>query len=241
MQTRSGGSKLYARRRLRASLLVALRRVERSASPLRAMPAHDAWVLVGRGCLQALQASEARRAQAETWLQQEREAAAASAEQKRLEHVRLLTVRTACVLWNELLWRGSCAGWSTTPVWLRAVLEAENACIADLESQNRNLQHQLAALSEAKAKQEVDHEERLRALSMETEDVLRHASELEQRLRQSESAAASRMQVQQQEAAHADETRRLEAVRSAPASALSGCSPAVDRAQRIVALGNASA
>ena len=97
MQTRSGGSKLYARRRLRASLLAALRRIERSASPLRAMPAHDAWALIGHGCLQALQASEARRAQAETWLQQEREAAAASAEQKRQEHVRLASVRVWAV------------------------------------------------------------------------------------------------------------------------------------------------
>ena len=139
------------------------------------------------------------------------------------------------------MWRGSCTCRSTTPVWLQTVLEAENACIADLESQNRNLQQQLAALSEARAKQDVDHKEQLRALSMETEDVLRHASELEQRLRQSESAAPSRLQLQQQEAAHADEKRRLEAVRSAPASGLSDCSPAVDRAQRIVAPGNASA
>jgi hypothetical protein len=99
-------------------------------------------------------------------------------------------------------------------VWLQAVLEAENACIADLESQNRNLQQQLAALSEARAKQDVDHKEQLRALSMETEDVLRHASELEQRLRQAESAAPSRLQLQQQEAAHADEKRKLEAVRT---------------------------
>ena len=126
-------------------------------------------------------------------------------------------------------------------MWLQAVLEAENACIADLESQNRNLQQQLAALSEARAKQDVDHKEQLRALSMETEDVLRHASELEQRLRQSESAAPLRLQLQQQEAAHADEKRRLEAVRSAPASGLSACSPAADRAQRIAAPGNASA
>ena len=92
MQTRSESSKPYARRRLRASLRAALRWIGRSASPLWAMPAHDAGVLAGHGCVQALQASEARRAQAETWLQQEREAAAASAEQKRLEHVRLASV-----------------------------------------------------------------------------------------------------------------------------------------------------
>ena len=107
--------------------------------------------------------------------------------------------------------------------------------------EKRKLQLELTAQSAAKAKQDVDHKEQLRALSMETEDVLRHASELEQRLRQSESAAPSSLQLQQQEAAHADEKRRLEAVRSAPASGLSACSPAADRAQRIVAPGNASA
>jgi chromosome segregation ATPase len=79
--------------------------------------------------------------------------------------------------------------------------------------EKRKLQLELTAQSAARAKQDVDHKEQLRALSMETEDVLRHASELEQRLRQAESAAPSR-QLQQQEAAHADEKRNLEAVRT---------------------------
>ena len=200
------------------------------------------------------------------------------------------------------MWRGSCTCRSTTPVWLQTVLEAENACIADLDAHNRKLQRELALQSAARAKQDVDHEEQLRALRLELEqskrhaseleqkltlsegrvaqaetwlqqerataeqkrleganvaarstreqlralrteldDSNRHASELEQRLRQSESAAPLRLQLQQQEAAHADEKRRLEAVRSAPASGLSACSPAVDRAQRIAAPGNASA
>ena len=94
------------------------------------------------------------------------------------------------------------------------MLEAENACIADLESQIRGLKQQLASVSEARSRLEADHVEQLGVLRLETEDIMRHASELEQRLRQSESAAPSRVQLQQQEAAHADEKRKLEAVRA---------------------------
>ena len=94
------------------------------------------------------------------------------------------------------------------------MLEAENACIADLDAHNRKLQQQLASVSEARSRLEADHAEQLRELRLESEDVMRHASELEQRLRQSESDSHSRLLGEQQEAAHADEKRKLEAVRA---------------------------